>query len=135
VWSKSVFESLGPLAALAGLRSLTFNAKRIDDGRVEPIGELTQLQALTFPPNMFTTRQVAWLRARLPASLESTSLAPIVPFERPFELGGKTRDVLLVGKRKPYLNSVTDEARIRKHVEGFFQMVDDFRRAPTLGPD
>jgi len=135
VWSTSVFASLGPLATLAGLRSLTFNAKRIDDGRIEPLGELIRLEALTFPPNMFTTRQVAWLRARLPASLDSASLAPIVPLEQPFETGGKTRDVLLVGKHKPFLNSVTDQVRIRKHVEGFFQMVDDFRRDPNLGPD
>jgi len=134
VWSKSVFESLQPLAALSRLRSLNFNAKRIDDGRIEPLGELTRLEALGFPPRQFTIRQIAWLRARLPASLESASLAPIVPLGQPFELEGKSRDVLLVGKRKPFLNSVTDEVRIRKHVDEFQQMVDDFRRDPTLGP-
>ncbi len=134
VWSKSVFESLEPLATLSGLRSLNFNAKRIDDERIEPLGELKRLEVLRFPPRQFTTRQVAWLRARLPASLESASLAPLVQLERPLELGGKTRDVLLVGKRKPFLNSVTDAARIRKHVDGFVEMVDDFRRDPTLKP-
>jgi hypothetical protein len=135
VWSTSVFESLEPLAALTGLRSLNFNAKRIDDGRIDPLGKLQRLEVLRFPPRQFTTRQVAWLRARLPASLQSASLAPLVQLERPLELGGKSRDVLLVGKRKPFLNSVTDAARIRKHVDGFVQMVDDFRRDPTLMPD
>lgn len=135
VWSTSIFESIEPLATLSGLRSLNFNAKRINDERIEPLGELKRLEALRFPPRQFTTRQVAWLRARLPASLESASLAPLVQLERPLELGGKTRDVLLVGKRKPFLNSVTDAARIRKHVDGFLQMVDDFRRDPTLKPD
>jgi hypothetical protein len=42
--------------------------------------------------------------------------------------------VLLVGKRKPFLNSVTDEVRIRKHFDEFQQMVHDFRRDPTLSP-
>jgi hypothetical protein len=135
VWSTSVFESLGPLAALGGLRSLNFNAKRIGDGRIEPLGGLTRLQALRFPPRQFTTRQVAWLRARLPTSLESAALTPVVQFERPFKLDGKDKDVLLVGKRKPFLNSVTDEVRIRKHVNEFWQMVGDFQRDPTLKPD
>lgn len=135
VWSTSFFESLEPLATLRRLRSLKFNAQRIDDERVEPLGELQRLEVLGFPPRQFTTRQVAWLRARLPASLESASLSPLVQLERPLELGGKTRDVLLVGKRKPFLNSVTDAPRIKKHVDGFVQMVDDFRRDPGLRPD
>ena len=134
VWSTSVFESLEPLVALSGLRSLNFNAKRIDDGRIEPLAHLIRLEALRFPPRQFTTRQVAWLRAKLPASLESASLAPVVPLGQPLELEGKTRDVLLAGKRKPFLNSVTDEVRVRKHVDEFQQMVDDFQRDPTLNP-
>jgi hypothetical protein len=116
------------------LRSLDFDAKRIDDGRIEPLGELTGLDALTFPTSMFTTRQVAWLRARLPASLQSESLAPVRPVELPLDDHEKAKDVLLVGKRKPFLNSVSDAARIRTHVDGFWQMVDDFRRDPTLKP-
>lgn len=123
------------MATLSGLRSLNFSAKRIDDERIEPLGELTRLETLRFPPRQFTTRQVAWLRARLPASLESASLAPLVQLKRPLELGGKPRDVLLIGKRKPLLNSLTDAARIKKHVDRFVQMVDDFRRDPTLKPD
>jgi hypothetical protein len=135
-WSStSVFESLEPLATLSGLRYLNFNAKRIDDGRIEPLGELRRLETLWFPPRQFTTRQVAWLRARLPDSLESASLGPVVQLEQPLELGGRTRDILLVGKRKPFLNSAIDAARVRTHVDGFTQMVADFRRDPTLNPD
>jgi hypothetical protein len=43
----------------------------------------------------------------------------------------KSKHVLLVGKRKSFLNLVTDEVRIRKHVEEFLQMVADFGRDPT----
>jgi hypothetical protein len=133
LWSTSVFESLEPLAALRDLRSLDFDAKRIDDGRIEPVGKLTGLEELTFPSNLFTTRQVAWLRAKLPASLTSESLTPIRRFEPSLEENDK--DVLLVGKRKPFLNSVSDAARIKNHVEGFWQMVDDFRSDPAQTPD
>lgn len=135
VWDKSVFETLEPLVALAGLRSLKFSAKRIDDGRVEPLAALQQLEELSFPRNQFTTRQVAWLRARLPESLASDALEPVNHLSPPLEYDGKARDVLLVGKRKPFLNSVDDAARIRKHIDGFRQMVDYFRSNPALAPD
>ena len=134
-WPSAVFESLDPLAALTGLRSLKFDAKRIDDGRIEPLGKLTGLQALTFPANMFTTRQVAWLRARLPASVESEMLAPVIRYEPSPDDHGDTRDALLVGKRKPFLNSVTHAGRIKKHAGEFWQMVSDFQRDPALSPD
>jgi hypothetical protein len=132
-WSTPVFESLEPLAALGGLRSLTFEAIRVGDSRIEPVGELTGLEELQFSSNMFTTRQVAWLRARLPDSLQSESLKPIRQFKPALEEDDE--DVLLVGKRKPFLNSVSDAGRIKKHVDGFWQMVEDFRRDPTLKPE
>lgn len=134
VWDKAVFETLEPLVELGGLRSLKFSAKRINDGRVEPLAALQKLEALSFPRNQFTTRQVAWLRARLPKSLESESLEPVNHLSPPLEYDGKVRDVLLVGKRKPFLNSVEHAARIRKHIDGFRQMVDDFRSDPALTP-
>jgi hypothetical protein len=134
VWDKSVFESLAPLAALSHLRSLKFSAKRIDDGRVEPLGALQELEALSFSRNQFTTRQVAWLRARLPEALESDSLEPVNRLSSPLEYDGKVRDVMLVGKRKPLLNSVDDAARIRKHIDDFRQMVDSFRADPRIAP-
>jgi hypothetical protein len=82
-----------------------------------------------------TTRQVAWLRARLPASGRSESLGPVVFFNRPPENGERSRMLFSSARASPSLDSVTDAARIRKHVDGFLQMVEDFRRDPTLKPD
>jgi hypothetical protein len=135
IWSTSVFESLGPLARLSGLERLAFTAKRIEDGRIQPLGELHGLTELSFPSNLFTTRQVAWLRAHLPPTLDSESLSPLRILKRPVEYRGRTRDVLLVGKRQPFLSSVADAARIERHVRRFDDMVADFRRDPTLPPD
>jgi hypothetical protein len=134
IWSTSTYESLEPLTALRSLRSLSFNPKRIDDGRIEPVGELTGLEELDIPTNMFTTQQFAWLRSRLPDTVKSDVLGPVIEV-RPFEEGGKVKDVLLVGKRKPFLSSVADQGHIKKHVDEFWQMVHTFRRDPALGPD
>ena len=134
IWSTSVYESLEPVGDLAGLQTLAFSAKRIEDGRVQPLGGLTGLRGLSFPTNLFTTEQVAWLRARLPATVQGRSLAATVPVERPLEYHGKVRDVLLVGKRKPFLSSQDDERRIRRHVEEFERLVERFRTDPALDP-
>ena len=134
VWAKSTFETLEPLSALTTLRRLRFHPKRIDDGRIQPLGELTELDKLTIPTNLFTTEQIAWLRARLPDSVESNALSALLRLEKPLELDGKSRDVLLIGKRKPFLNSDLDAARITKHVEAFDRMVSKFRANPALEP-
>ncbi len=133
--STSVFESLDPLIALCGnLRSLDFSAKRIEDGRIEPLGQLTELTELWFPSNMFTTRQVAWLRSRLPDSVQCDVLAPLTRHELWPRNDENATDTLLVGKRKPFLNSAKHAARIKKHTDEFWQMVDEFRRDPNLAP-
>lgn len=135
VWDTLVVQTLEPLTALAGLRSLRLSAKKIEDGRVEPLGGLHQLTSLAFSPKQFTTRQVAWLRARLPESLVSEALEPLRRYDKPLTFDGKQRDVLLVGKRKPFLNSVADEARIRKHVAEFDRLVAEFRADQSQLPE
>jgi len=35
---------------------------------------------------------------------------------------GKTRDTFIVGKRKPFLDSVQDQARVKKYTEQFDNM-------------
>jgi transcriptional regulator with XRE-family HTH domain len=97
----------GAVASLTGLQSLSFHPNRIDDGRVQPLGTLSDLEKLSIPTNLFTTEQIAWLRAHLPATVESNALPGIVTLSKPIERDGKSLDVLLVGKRKPFLNSET----------------------------
>ncbi|WP_162943589.1 hypothetical protein [Arthrobacter celericrescens] len=134
VWDKSTFETLEPLGTLRNLLNLSLLPKRIDDGRVQPLGSLTNLKTLRIPYNLFTTEQLAWLRAHLPEAVESDALAAVLPLKPPLHVGGKPRDVLLIGKRKPFLNSELDAARIRKHELGFQEMVAAFRGDPSLSP-
>ena len=135
VWDTSVFDSLEPLSRLTNLRSLTLSAKKITDGRVEPLAALQKLTSLTFSAKQFTTEQVAWLRAHLPASLQSEALEPLRRFSPPLQGSSKPVDALLVGRRKPFLNSVDDHARIATHIERFEALVAQFRANPSLPPE
>jgi hypothetical protein len=140
LWNTSVFESLSPLAALVSLRRLSFNARRINDCRIQPLASLPQLESLAFPPNLFTTSQVAWLRARLPESLQSHVLGPLFRLGPIRNLSDNTvteldKNVLVVGRRKPALSSRRDSARIQRYVADFERLVQRFRDDPAAQPD
>jgi hypothetical protein len=140
LWNTPVFESLAPLAALTSLRRLSFNARRITDGRIQPLASLTRLEWLAFPPNLFTTTQVAWLKAHLPGSVQSHVLGPLFRMGPIRDLSDNTvteldRNVLVMGKRKPALNSQRDAARIQRYVEEFETLVQRFRDDPGAQPD
>ena len=134
VWPKFVCRSLDPLKSLARLRRLTFSGKRVEDGRIEPLAALRKLEYLGFPSNLFTTEQVAWLRARLPEAATGPFLEPIRVFPREPEGALRETDVLVVGKRKPWLNSEKDAERIQRYVDDFRRMVADFKRDPHAVP-
>lgn len=130
VWTKSVFASLAPLQSLSRLRRLDFDARRIDDGRVQPIASLPSLEVVDFPLRMFTTEQCAWLRAHLPPSVSGRALVPVMPLSKPIG----TKDTFVIGKGKPFLNSTTDATRIARYSDAFWALVEDFRRDPTREP-
>ncbi len=135
VWSKAEFATLEPLTALGRLRRLAFNAKRIVDGRIQPLARLTQLERLDFPPNQFTTEQIAWLRARLPDSVQGRSLGALCRVGAAFaEAGLAIGDVVPVGRRQRCLDSQKDEARVLRQVAKFEAMVREFREHPDREP-
>lgn len=140
LWNTSVFNSLSPIAALVSLKRLSFNARRIDDGRIQPLASLSQLDSLAFPPNLFTTSQVAWLRARLPESVQSHVLGPLFHLGPIKNVSDNTvteldKNVLVVGKRKPALSSRRDGTRIQRYAEEFARLVQRFRDDPDAQPD
>jgi hypothetical protein len=68
---------------------------------------------------LFTTEQVAWLKAHLPNTITSKELNPYWTFEKPLTINEKVKDTFIVGKRKPFLDSVQDKARIKKYIQQF----------------
>ena len=135
VWRKAVFSSLEPLESLGRLRILDFGAKRIEDDRIQPLSSLQTLESITCPANQFSTRQFAWLRAHLPSRTRGRVLEPVEVLERPSaQTEGASKDVLVIGKGKPFLNSKADAKRIQRFVDDFWRMVEEFRSNLELQP-
>lgn len=66
----------------------------------------------------------------------SDVLGPIIRLgEHAIGEGYEKRDVLIVGKRKPFLNSHADEPRIQRDIEEFDRLVRTFRADPGAQPD
>ena len=125
--------TLEPLSGLTALRSLCFNAKAIGDGRIQPLGKLTGLTEFSTSKRLFTTEQLAWLRARLPQA-KSEVLDPFRRLRQPLLLRGKRCDVMVNGKGKPFLSSEIDASRLARHTSEFEAMVRRFTDDPSLEP-
>jgi hypothetical protein len=105
------------------------------DGKIEPLAHLKQLEQLSFSSNLFSTEQVAWLKAHLPDTVVSKVLNAYWTIDKPLTIGGKDKDTVIVGKRKPILSSVADKARISRYVEGFNEMHQWYLENPEASPD
>ena len=119
------------------LRRLSFALRKIEDGRIQPLADLSLLERLDCSSNLFTTEQLAWLRAHLPDSVEGRVLAPIERLNQPLQNPkghGLDRDVLVMGKRKPFLSSHGDAGRVQRYVDDYWKLVARFRDDPSLEP-
>lgn len=131
IWNAFVAESLKPLANAKMLRTLRFSALRIIDNDITPLAEIPKLKFLEFPPRLFTMEQVAWLTSQLD-NVHSSVLAPFLKLESPFDHEGIIKDVLVVGKGKPFLNSYVDQDRIEKYETHFSTLVKQYAEEPNL---
>jgi hypothetical protein len=137
MWGKTTFPSLDPVGAVRTLRRLEFGFAKVGDGRVQPLASLRLLDRFDCSTNMFTTEQLAWLRAHLPENAKGRVLAPIERLDHPLPNPnghGPERDVLVFGKRKPYLNAAADAARIQRYIDDHQAHVEGFRSNPSLEP-
>jgi hypothetical protein len=75
---------------------------------------MKSLKKIDFSTNMFTTEQIAWLRARTGNSLRSENLH-----------GYRYEDnnCIIVGKRKPILTIEKDKNKINKYIKKFESLV------------
>lgn len=134
IWTKLGVPSLEPLCSLSSLRTLAFNAKAVLDQRIQPLAQLSQLTELSFPSNLFTTTQLAWLRAHLPYTVQAEMLTPYRQLTQAIVSKGKKLDVLVSGKGKPFLSSETDAARLSRYVVEFNALVNRFSSDMLLDP-
>lgn len=133
-FSRFVLQTLDPVGDLLQLERLSFNAKSILDGRIQPLARLRQLGELDIAPVVFTVEQLAWLRAKLPSTVNSSTLAPFTQLSQPVHRRAKALDVLVNGKGMPFLSSTLDAKRLERFVSTFHEFVLHFEANPKNEP-
>jgi hypothetical protein len=135
VWAKFVLESLQPLTDMPKLKELTFNAKAIQDNRIEPLSHLPELKELEFRAGLFSMEKIAWLKARIP-QIASSSVAPYRQIDCGLVRDSARIDILVNGKRGAFLSSAADSKRLAKLTQRFDGLVERFRDNPQISePD
>jgi hypothetical protein len=133
--NKFVLESLDPLQDLGQLRELSFGARKIQDGRIEPLAKLVDLRSLNFGIGLFTTPQIAWLKSRLRDTVSSEVLRATRKIDPPLAIGNKNIDTFVVGFGKPSLDSARDAGRLDKYEREFAAMVEYFKAHSDASPN
>jgi hypothetical protein len=119
VWPTSVLNNLKGLEN-SHLKEFNYSGKVIKEDDISIYTKMPNLEILNFPTNLYTTEQLAWLTAKLP-KVQGYALRPYIKFD-----DNTDKDVLICGKRKPFLSSKKDELRIQKYEENFQQLVKQF---------
>lgn len=118
VWNTSILNDLKALEN-SRLKEFQFDGKSIKEEDITIYTKMPNLEILDFRTNLYTTKQLAWLVAKLP-NAQGYSLKPYVKFDR------SERDILICGKRKPFLSSEKDTAKIQKYVKEFEELVKQY---------
>jgi len=120
IWNKNTAINLSSLASLPELRSLILLNLKLDSGGLRPLAACKKLKQLTLS-NQFPTEDYAYLSVFLPDT-QCDMFAPYVPIPTPIE----GNDVMVVGRRKPLLNSKADKHRLDKYTMAFKELQTQF---------
>ena len=123
VWSTSTLTDLKPLIN-TNLTSFIFDGKAIEDKDISVYSKMPFLKVLTTPTNLYTTEELAQIVAACP-HVSGRALAPYLPLDKMVN----DKDVLICGKRKPFLNSKTDAAKIEAYVSKFNDLVERYKQS------
>lgn len=113
IWNSLKLMDLRPLKDLANIQYLCLSNINVQDNSLEPISFLKGLQELHIS-NQFPTEEFARLSVALPHT-KCDQFKPYVFLESPID----DKDVMVTGKRKPFLHSKRDEKRLQKYEEQF----------------
>ena len=120
VWNTLNIDTLEPLKGMTRLNSLSLLNIRVRDESLEPLTQLKTLSNLTIS-NQFPTEEYAKLSIAL-ADTKCDYFQPYVVLDDPID--GK--DIMVIGKRKPFLNSVTDNQKLEKYTSQFKAFQEKF---------
>jgi hypothetical protein len=113
--------SLWPLVKCASLEDLRLIVHVIDQDPM-PLLHMPKLKNLLFSEDLFTTEQIAMLKALLP-DVECELFVPYIIWGEESE----EKNVKVTGKRKPFLHSVRDADRLEKYKKQFFDLVEKYK--------
>ncbi len=125
IWNPNHAVSLAPIASLPKLEELALTNLRVESGGLRPLGQCRSLKTLALS-NQFDTEDYAYLSVALP-QVQCQSFAPWV---RVNHSDGK--DTMITGRRKPFLNSKEDAAKIAAYEEAFRRLQRQFASNPAL---
>lgn len=121
MWNKLSLDSLKPLAGLTNLKGLDLGGVKVKDtASLRPLSNLTSLEKLTIA-TWFPTEEIARLSVKLPAT-QCDCFTPYIKVNV-----GDDKDIMIVGKGRPRLNSKTDASRIEKYVDEFRTFQNKYR--------
>jgi hypothetical protein len=119
---RNTARSLAPLADLPDLADLSLFNLKVSRGGLAPLAGCAALRELSLS-NQFPTEQYAKLSVFLP-HVRCQMFAPYLRLTPP--VAG--HDVMVVGRRKPLLNSQSDQARLHAYEEEFRRLQERYRR-------
>lgn len=122
IWKSLNIDTLEPLKYLSNLKDLTLMNIRVKDESLKPLSCLHQLQELNIS-NQFPTEEYA----RLSIILKNTKCDFFQPYIKFPDDSIDDKNIMVVGKRKPFLNSDTDFKKIKKYEEQFKIFQDKYK--------
>lgn len=116
--SKNTAKSLEPLAALPNLCEMQLTGLKIERDGLRPVARCIALRMLSVS-NTFDTEDYAFLAAKMPNTTCSHFSATVRVQGSAIGAG---IDTMVVGRRKPFLNSQEDAERIRRYEAAFAKL-------------
>lgn len=113
-------KTLEPIGDLVRLNELTLMNIKVNDRSLEPLMNLKRLKKLNLS-NQFPMEEYA----KLSVVLQNTECEFFKPYVRTDSIGGK--DIMMIGRKRPFLNSKTDFEKIRKYEQEFKKIQEEFR--------
>lgn len=121
--NKLRIKTLEPLKHLHKLRYLGLSFIKVEDESLKPISNLKGLKVLAIS-NQFPTDEYAKLSVDLP----ETKCSKFFAYERLYQaISGM--NIMVVGKRKPYLNLQKDAEKVKKYENQFKEMQEAYKKA------
>ena len=128
VWYLGGAESCHPMASLQGfshlpaIKEIRLQDIRLRDRCLDFLDTIPTLETFDFEANMFTTNEIAWMRAKYP-QLGGEFLRAYGP-----AYPGSNSWVRVSGSRKPELQLPEEQERLDKYVRAFDEMVKQYRQ-------